>query len=468
MPPIHLFFFYRNHHHHQGGSTHRSGRSTARTHRSALATARSHASNRSRTSVRSRASRSIDPQESKSILPWAQWRRFAKHQAAKRRHPGLVYFEALDAIGNEEDELKMLEQDRARIRKRRQGLEHEVMQQRQNDFYERVRREDLARYEADCERRARDNQRCRIIMESLEEWGLEADRGKEAAEAAALEEDRKRRGDEALDRTKARKEGENQAKEAERDADEKETQEILAMMRRCGVIAGVNAPPAEDGDLQRETGKHVVLRCKKPEELVGVVRGRNFSLFTADLRRFKNVETMKGDNIGIEGCVFLALMLRQGCCPRLTSLNLGWNRIKKVGADRLFDMFGKQGGTILIEHLDLRMNHIPGQCVKKLCRYFRSGTTLMFLKVLDLRQNMIGDEGALALSHCVLGGHLKGLTRLYVNANQIADQGVLSLFRVFTGETVFCPRIECVNVRDNLTKTETIRSMVPCPIFFQS
>ena len=42
------------------------------------------------------------------------------------------------------------------------------------------------------------------------------------------------------------------------------------------------------------------------------MRGRNFSLFTADLRRFKNVETMKGDNIGIEGCVFLALMLRQG------------------------------------------------------------------------------------------------------------------------------------------------------------
>ena len=90
------------------------------------------------------------------------------------------------------------------------------------------------------------------------------------------------------------------------------------------------------------------------------------------------------------------------------------------------------------------------------------------LKSLYLSRNRITDEGALALSHCVLGGHLKGLTRLYVNANQIADQGVLSLFRVFTGETVFCPRIECVNVRDNLTKTETIRSMVPCPIFFQS
>ena len=317
------------------------------------------------------------------------------------------------------------------------------------------------------ERRARDNQRCRIIMESLEQWGLEADKGKEATEAAALEEDRKRRGDEAMDRTKARKDGENSAIEAQRDADEKETQEVLAMMRRAGVIAGVNAPPVEGEDMQRETAKHVVLRCKKAEDLVGVVRGRNFSLFTADLRRFKNVETMKGDQIGIEGAVFLSSMLRQGCCPRLTSLNLGWNRIKKVGADRLFDMFGKQGGTILIEHLDLRMNHIPGQCVKKLCRYFRGGTTLMFLKVLDLRQNMIGDEGALALSHCCLNGNLTGLTRLYVNANQIADKGVLALYHVFTGDTIVCPHIECVNARDNLTKVETVRGMVPCPIFFQ-
>lgn len=450
-----------------GSSTHRTGRTTSRTARSALLTARSHASNRSSRSRRSAASRSLDGEPVRGWGLYASWKRHAKHQAAKRRHPTLVYFEALDAIGNEEEELKMLEKDRARIRQRRQNLEQEVMQQRQNDFYERVRREDLARFETDVERRARDNQRCRIIMESLEQWGLEADKGKEATEATALEEDRKRRGDEALDRTKARKEGESQAKEADRYEDEKETQAILAMMRRAGVIAGVNAPAAEDEDLQRETAKHVVLRCKKPEDLVGVVRGRNFSLFTVDLRRFKNVESMKGDNVGIEGCIFLALMLRQGCCPRLTSLNLGWNRIKKVGADRLFDMFGKQGGTILIEHLDLRMNHIPGQCIKKLCRYFRGGNTLMFLKVLDLRQNMIGDEGALALAHCLVNGHLSNISRLYVNANQITDKGILALFRVFTGETIVCPQIECVNCRDNLTKVETIRNMTPCPIFFQ-
>ena len=61
-------------------------------------------------------------------------------------------------------------------------------------------------------------------------------------------------------------------------------------------------------------------------------RDRKFSLFTVDLRRFKNVETMKGTAIGQEGAVFLGLMLRQGVCVRLKSLNLGWNAIRKVRA----------------------------------------------------------------------------------------------------------------------------------------
>jgi hypothetical protein len=61
-----------------------------------------------------------------------------------------------------------------------------------------------------------------------------------------------------------------------------------------------------------------------------VKRDRKFSLFTVDLRRFKNVETVKGDRVGPEGALFLGLMLRQGACVRLTSLNLGWNLIKKA------------------------------------------------------------------------------------------------------------------------------------------
>ena len=154
-------------------------------------------------------------------------------------------------------------------------------------------------------------------------------------------------------------------------------------------------------------------------QVVGVRRDRKFSLFTVDLRRFKNVETMKGDQIGVrallgclegargggvclfergsleqqwrarashktshffrrlflvlvvivivvvvavvssrplpflqvDGAVFLGQMLRQGCCGRLRHLNLGWNRIKKAGCDRLFDAFGKLGKACQVKLL---------------------------------------------------------------------------------------------------------------------
>ena len=83
-------------------------------------------------------------------------------------------------------------------------------------------------------------------------------------------------------------------------------------MRRSGTIAGVNAPSKEEPPEQRETNRHVILRCKPPRELEGVKRDRKFSLFVGvDLRKFKNVETMKGEAIGVEGAVFLSLMLRQ-------------------------------------------------------------------------------------------------------------------------------------------------------------
>jgi hypothetical protein len=40
-------------------------------------------------------------------------------------------------------------------------------------------------------------------------------------------------------------------------------------MRRAGTIAGVNPPSKEEPVEQRETNRHVVLRCKKAEEVGG-------------------------------------------------------------------------------------------------------------------------------------------------------------------------------------------------------
>lgn len=58
----------------------------------------------------------------------------------------------------------------------------------------------------------------------------------------------------------------------------------------------------------------------------------------------------------------------------------------------MFDAFGKLGGASQLDTLDLRMNHLPADCVRRLVRHIRQANALPNLKTLDLRQNLIGDE----------------------------------------------------------------------------
>ena len=45
------------------------------------------------------------------------------------------------------------------------------------------------------------------------------------------------------------------AEEQQREADEQMTQHVLRIMRKAGVLAGVNAPEADDVPIQLETAK---------------------------------------------------------------------------------------------------------------------------------------------------------------------------------------------------------------------
>jgi len=45
--------------------------------------------------------------------------------------------------------------------------------------------------------------------------------------------------------------------------------------------------------------------------------------------------------------------------------------------------------------------------------------------------------------------------------------GVHGLFKAFNAETICCPSIECVNARDNAVSADMVRTLDPCPIFFQ-
>ena len=108
--------------------------------------------------------------------------------------------------------------------------------------------------------------------------------------------------------------------------------------------------------------------------------------------------------------------------------------------------FAKAGSQLRLEELDLRMNHLPPSTIAELGLAVRQKGCLAFLRVLDLRQNLIGSEGAKAIAHAVLAGGFAVLEKLYVQRNEIFDQGATALFKAFTAEKVMSPNIQCVNV----------------------
>jgi hypothetical protein len=165
----------------------------------------------------------------------------------------LIHFEEEEVLELEKNELAKIERDKERIRSERARIMEEIAHKRQAEFYERIRRQDVARYEAEVAERVRQSTQTKVVMGLVEEWGLEADRQRAERDRQALIEDNDRRGNAAGVKFNARKAGENAGVEAARAQDEADTQQVLAIMRRAGVIQGVNSPAKPEDDLQKET-----------------------------------------------------------------------------------------------------------------------------------------------------------------------------------------------------------------------
>ena len=101
----------------------------------------------------------------------------------------------------------------------------------------------------------------------LEEWGLESEKKKREADIKADAQDQKRRAEESAARYAARIDAKAKNDELVREADEKQTQEVLAIMRKAGVVAGVNAPEADEVPTQLETNKEVFLHNRPADEI---------------------------------------------------------------------------------------------------------------------------------------------------------------------------------------------------------
>ena len=226
--------------------------------------------------------------------------------------------------------------------------------QQVKEFLLSVQSNDWARYQKMCVQRQKELDNTTQRMRLFERWDLQrgVEEKRERAEAARLATERAAK--EAARLAAEAREAKAVAAEASRVADERLTQETLKYMRVAGTIAGVNAPEAEEPGVARETDAALTLRvrpgadaahpdpAKKDDakrapakedlrenmdymvtkDAAGDRKKKNVPFFTVELRRFRNVTTMKGEKLGPTGAKQLVKELVAGACPRLASLDL--------------------------------------------------------------------------------------------------------------------------------------------------
>ena len=155
---------------------------------------------------------------------------------------------------------------------------------------------------------------------------------------------------------------------------------------------------------------------------------------------------MRGERIGEKGGRELAFAMRDGVCPRLHTLDLTWNLVRTRGmcalAEAWRDGCAKEIRTLVLSGCDI--GPIP---MRSLRAAFESGWTQ--LVHLDLRKNLLGDEGSCTVAHCILQGLLPKMRKLLLQSNQIGDAGCSAVCKAITAEKVGCPDIEQVNLRFN-------------------
>ncbi|TMW55025.1 hypothetical protein Poli38472_013787 [Pythium oligandrum] len=268
--------------------------------------------------------------------------------------------------------------------------------------------------------------------------------------------------------------------------------------RRIGLLPAINTPPPQVPPVQDETSHVLILRLNPnsspklqrqsstttlssnlptvqsssgQRERIAETPFRSSStkrlFFTVNLKRFKHVEEIRGEQIGDPGGVELARSLLTGACPRVKTIYLGWNQIKYSAITALCDCFFR-GACGQLQLLDLRCNSIDAKSTASLISVFDQGG-LPELVELILQGNNLGDEGAKALAHAMLRGTFKGLHRIDIRQNRIRNGGVLAIWNVFTADCKYryCPKLELLDLRRNEAQGSLTRTFCPCPPYLE-
>jgi hypothetical protein len=91
---------------------------------------------------------------------------------------------------------------------------------------------------------------------------------------------------------------------------------------------------------------------------------------------------------------------------------------------------------------------------------------LEHLKLLDLRENELGDEGATVIAHMLIGGSIRNIQELLLQRNSISDIGFRKIVTVLlsTHDSV-CPLLEKCSLNENKVSSHVKLSFQPYPLY---
>lgn len=222
------------------------------------------------------------------------------------------------------------------------------------------------------------------------------------------------------------------------------SQRILQIERRAGVVKGVSAERLEEPAAPVETDRSIVLRTIDDK-------------LAMDLRRYRNVHHIRGVDLGVKGARALGASLTAGACPRLSEIDLSYSKIQVVGLASLVEAFAKK---CTLTSLGLAANHLGAGAVDLVARVSAK------LVSLDLRHNVLRNDGACRLASALLAGKFVRLQRLDLRHNDIMDRGLRAMVAAATAAAKPCPELVALNLRFNKPRREeSLGKDQPLPLF---
>ena len=391
-----------------------------------------------------------------------------------------------------------IKRDRERVTKLRQERDAkerkeaaDIQWRKDNFAHKKYLREQKALFDA---RRKKSKEEARHRRQV--NWKRVHDRetvGRVTAEASLArkiqqEKDDEENRQEALRQARARakaKAMKDAADKVQREADEDEFCDNLA--RKFGVYEGVPkyAPPLCLPDLPPKQSTHVCIGWIEAEEAPdsdmesededtegGTANGR----LTCDLTGYAYCETITGKNLGQPGARALASVLtptrkgghhqanggdeaeyEPGACEPATKLILRDNNLLLHGT-RYITRALVNGALPALQVLDLAGNKIGDTGARYVGEAIGARKCLQQLKKLDLRYNVISDQGAFTLASAFYQGTCKRLERVVLADNWIGHKGILALVRALSTQP-YQKRLQKVTLRRNRMKPQMFKRM---------